>query len=460
VHLYDEARNELVPTATTDSANQVTGEPPTFGPGESAVWDVFDGGEPRICDGVRIAPDVYSSETRIQSEYILPIGDHGVFLLGSAEPNAFEDRTVSLAEILATDVEAAFDRLGRETELRDTSQRLQTVLNHTPDALFVLDDDQRIIEVNERACASLGYERGELLGTHRSEIGRSGQEEKTLSTGDDSFDALRENPGTVLTREGQHIRKDGSTFPVRVKVTWIEQNGENRFLAIARDISEIKTQQAQLRRQNEQLEEFAGIVSHDLRNPLATARTGIEVASRVGDGFDDTLERVEQAHDRMEALIDELLDLARNGQMIDGKNIEPIGLSDVAARGWGLASTNGAELQIENAGTVAADESRLQQLLENLFQNAVDHCGDATTVRVGALRNGFYIEDDGPGIPEKDREDVFDPGYTTRDDGTGFGLSIVRNVADAHGWDITITDSTDGGARFEFTGIETQDRDR
>nr|WP_079991684.1 ATP-binding protein [Halobaculum gomorrense] len=73
---------------------------------------------------------------------------------------------------------------------------------------------------------------------------------------------------------------------------------------------------------------------------------------------------------------------------------------------------------------------------------------------VGVLDDGFYIEDDGPGIPENKREDVFDAGYSTAEDGAGFGLSIVKHVAEAHGWEIQVTDGSEGGARFEITGIE------
>ena len=70
------------------------------------------------------------------------------------------------------------------------------------------------------------------------------------------------------------------------------------------------------------------------------------------------------------------------------------------------------------------------------------------------LEDGFYVEDDGPGIPEENRTDIFDSGYSTTGEGTGFGLSIVKRVAEAHGWDITVTESEVGGARFEITGVE------
>ena len=76
------------------------------------------------------------------------------------------------------------------------------------------------------------------------------------------------------------------------------------------------------------------------------------------------------------------------------------------------------------------------------------------TVTVGDLPDGFYIEDDGPGIPQADREEVFAAGYSTASAGTGFGLSIVNRVAQAHGWDVRVTDGSDGGARFEITGVD------
>ena len=477
IHLYDADRDALVPTATTDEATEVIGEIPTFEPNESLAWKAFESGDEAIYDDVQADPNVYDPETEIRSECYLPLGEHGVFLAGSPDPKTLDDRMVSLARILAANVEAALDRLDREIELRETSERLHTIIEHTPDALFVLDDDERIVEVNERACTSLGYEREELLGMRRPGIG------STTATEDfgeptDPLAPLREEPDTVLTKEGKHRRKDGSEFPVRVRITRIEHGGEGRFLAIARDISEVETRKQQLQRQNERLEEFAGIVSHDLRNPLSVARTGVELARRREGGCDDTLEKVEHAHERMEALIDDLLMFARNGQPIDEETVDRLELSDVVSRGWGLISTDNAELCLEDDTTIVADESRLRQLIENLVRNSVEHgstssrtgsddsvehgtpdnrtdSDEGVTIRVGALPDGFYIEDDGPGIPESEREDVFDPGYTTREDGTGFGLGIVRNVVDAHGWTVTITESADGGARFEITDVET-----
>jgi len=115
-----------------------------------------------------------------------------------------------------------------------------------------------------------------------------------------------------------------------------------------------------------------------------------------------------------------------------------------------MVSTGGASLVVETDATISADPQQLSRCFENLFQNAVEHGGDGVTVRVGATADGFYVADDGPGIDEARREAVFDPGYTTADDGTGFGLTIVKRIADAHGWDVNVTGSDAGGVRFEF----------
>ena len=91
----------------------------------------------------------------------------------------------------------------------------------------------------------------------------------------------------------------------------------------------------------------------------------------------------------------------------------------------------------------------------NPFRNAIEHGGSDVALEVGALpdHRGFYVEDTGPGIPKEDQKQVLEPGYTTADDGTGFGLAIVKEIVEAHGWEIRVTDGTDGGACFEISGV-------
>ncbi|WP_049987190.1 sensor histidine kinase [Halobellus rufus] len=225
------------------------------------------------------------------------------------------------------------------------------------------------------------------------------------------------------------------------------QTGQSIVLT---DVTHRERYRQELEAKNEKLEQFASIVSHDLRNPLQVAKGRVELALEQ----DDTthLDPVVRAHARMEQLIEEMLTLAREGVSID--ETETVDLGRIAERSWGMVAAADASLSVDlgDGPTVSADPERLQQLFENLFRNAVEHGGDDVVVTVGALSDGagFYVEDDGEGIPADEREEIFEAGYTTSTNGTGFGLAIVSEIVEAHGWEIRAVDGTDGGARFEI----------
>jgi len=206
-----------------------------------------------------------------------------------------------------------------------------------------------------------------------------------------------------------------------------------------------------LRRQNERLEEFASVVAHDIRDPLAGIRANAEVARETGD--EESFSAILSSVDRLEALVAELLELSRAGEVVDEP--ERVAVRAVAREAWTAVDAPEATLSVDHAGDVRADPPRLRRLFGNLLSNAVAHGGADVTVRVGALEGGetgFFVADDGPGIPADERERVFERGYTTSDDGTGFGLAIVDQIARAHGWSVALVESEAGGARFEFTG--------
>ena len=235
-------------------------------------------------------------------------------------------------------------------------------------------------------------------------------------------------------------------------------------------------------RQRERLKEFASVVSHDLRNPLSVAVGNVELAKETeGAAVDERLDRAHDALDWMDDLISDLLALAREGQSVE--ETASVDLRPVVEAAWRTAGGDAAELVVdERLPTVECDRRRLRQVLENLFRNAIEHgdadespsddrpgepgtvedgsSGESTTdeplrVFVGPLSDGFYVADDGTGIEPGERESVFEPGHTTADDGTGFGLAIVERVAEAHGWSVSVTESRAGGARFEFDGVNS-----
>jgi signal transduction histidine kinase len=170
----------------------------------------------------------------------------------------------------------------------------------------------------------------------------------------------------------------------------------------------------------------------------------------------------------MESLIDDLPTLAREGE--EATDLEDAELADICRECFETVETTDAETVVEATGTVRADPGRLKQLLENLFRNAVEHGStsppsharedavehgpDDVTITVGDRPDGFYVENDGPGIPADERERVFESGVTSSESDTGFGLAIVEEIAAAHGWDVVATEGSDGGARFEITGVD------
>jgi len=355
VHRYEPREEALVPVAWTSEIEDVIGDPPALGP-ESLAGEAFRSDDARRYDDLHDIDDLHNESTSLRSEFIVPLGDHGVVLVASTEPGAFDENDYRLAQLLCENATAAIERVAHEAKLRQREDELE--------------------------------------------------------------------------------------------------------------------------RENERLDEFASLVSHDLRNPLNVANGHLELASEACDS--PHIDSAAQALDRMGTLVDDVLALAREGQAVD--ETEPVDLSMVAAQCWANVETTDAQYHLVDDLVVMADESRLAQVFENLFRNAVEHgppsprsqapddAGehgssdgtDTLTVTVGALREsdgdpqGFYVEDDGVGISPAACERVFEAGYSTEDGGTGFGLRIVKDIVEAHGWDIECTAGEAGGARFEITGVDVR----
>ena len=223
---------------------------------------------------------------------------------------------------------------------------------------------------------------------------------------------------------------------------------------------------AEAERQRDRLEGFVHGVSHDLRNPLNVAQGRLDLARSEGDL--SHVDAAASAVDRTLELISDLLTLAKQGEQPG--ELEPVELAALADECWANVATGDATLVVDTDRRILAEDGRLKRLLENLFRNAADHGGDGATVVVGdispmytttraaAVRpSGFFVEDDGPGIAPDERDRVFEVGYTTDPNGTGFGLNIVTEVASAHGWEVSVSEGARGGARFEVTGVEGAD---
>ncbi|ELZ40416.1 sensor histidine kinase [Halorubrum tebenquichense] len=326
--------------------------------------------------------------------------------------------------------------------------------------------------------------------------------------------------GCVADEDRDRLRAALETGPVDVVYRvesgagsrWIHERGrevdDGDVVGYLFPADERVERRRRLERQRERLEEFASVVSHDLRNPLSVAVGNIELAADLaGDGTTERLDRALDALDRMDDLIGDLLTLAREGETV--RAAEPTELRSVVERAWDtVGEPADAALVVDGPlGEVPCDPDRLRQAFENLFRNALEHGtpdgvdalsgpaegtpGDdiasgtfstagegsaedgatgapdrldaagppdaAVRVRVGPTDDGFYVADDGPGIEAEERDAAFEPGHTTAPDGTGFGLAIVERIAAAHGWAVSVTESREGGARFEFACDESLD---
>ncbi|WP_152039615.1 PAS domain S-box protein [Salinigranum salinum] len=398
-HVLNEAGDALEPGVMAESVDDLFEAPPSYPkdaePGSRAavVWEAFERGVSlHIPDTDAYEP--LDESTPAGSVLIHTVGDHGVFVVSAPEPNAYDETDRALVDILVDSLGAAMDRVEREQRLRRREHRLE--------------------------------------------------------------------------------------------------------------------------RQNKRLSRFVDIVSHDLRSPLNVAAGHLRLARETNQP--DHLDSIEVAHDRIYELVESLLRLARGGETV--AEATAVDLAAAARASWRTVETPRARLVVDTDRVVLADESRLRQVLENLFRNAVEHgstthrsharddsvehgstnsrleadtAGEsggtgssapdretrgrpkstnggattddpltdgspaevAVTVTVGDLEGGFYVEDDGPGIPAAERERVLEVGYSRADDGIGFGLGIVEEIAAEHGWALTITDGTAGGARFELTGVDT-----
>jgi PAS domain S-box-containing protein len=263
-------------------------------------------------------------------------------------------------------------------------------------------------------------------------------------------DLLAEAKVGPVEVEGWHKRADGSVFWATCTLSPLGDEEFDSYGVVSQDTTSQKQYERMLERQNDRLKEFTDILSHDLRSPLSVIDGRLELFRATGET--EHLAAIETTTGRMERLVEDLLRVARQGEVVDQPEPIDIGVVLETAQEGAVPAT--ATFVYEPIPQVVADPDRLLQLLENLLRNSSEHGGEAVTVRVGPLENGFYIEDDGPGIPEPDRERVFDHGYSTREDGTGYGLSVVRSIVGAHGWDVVVTEAAGGGARFEITGVE------
>ncbi|MFB6189782.1 MAG: PAS domain S-box protein [Halapricum sp.] len=349
-----------------------------------------------------------------------------------------EGEIVGLAG-LAIDVT---DQKQREEELAATTQLLSTVVQTSPAAILVHDADGTVQFWNTAATELFGWTAEEAIRQPRPPFVTA----DTRPEFESLVDSVIEN-GTLGPREIRRQTRDGEWLDLQLSAAALSEDGEpERIVAFLTNVTDLKERERRLKRQNDRLEQFTRVLAHDLRNPVQVVRGQLER----GDALDPL--SIERAIDRIQAIVEDVLAVARSDPLVTDTSALP--LTTVARDVWQQFDAPNASLSIESTCTFEGNRARVYRLLDHLFENAVQHGGPSVTITVGSLDDGFYVEDDGPGIDEGEQERVFEPGYSTEPHATGFGLNIVREITEAHGWQIDLA-GTDGGARFEVRGVDS-----
>jgi len=464
-------RDENLLRTRAVSAPKLQVAPEPFRPGEGLVGKSIAESRSFHVGDVRDHPEAKPTDDRYRSALSIPLPEDAAFQAVSTTVDAYSEADRELAELLCTHAGHALERIAYERAITDERDRFAALFENVPDAAvqYAVDDGRlRIERVNATFARMFGVEAADAVGLLVDE----------LLVPDSQRDDAEELHRSIV--EGERLEREvrrgtgGETKPFLLRSVPVASEGtrpapdrdtDDTGYLIYTDVSALKERERDLRRKNERLDEFASIVSHDLRNPLQVAQGHASIIEETGET--DGIESVRAQLDRIERLIDDVLTLARKGKTVGTS--EPASLETAATEAWQHVATESASLDVGDLPVVEGDPQRLQELFENLFRNAISHGGSDVTVTVGtpverdATSDGaedesdsgagdllFYVDDDGAGIPPDSRERVFDDGFSTADDGTGLGMTIVERIANAHDWTVDVTKSASGGARFEF----------
>ncbi|GGM67719.1 PAS domain S-box-containing protein [Halarchaeum rubridurum] len=351
------------------------------------------------------------------------------------------------APLLARKITTSVEHRRAQREAERTDRRLREIVSVTEQVLWVFSADWSELQfINDRHEALFGQ----------------------------STETLRDDPASFLERvhddDAERVQvamehaSGGEPQVVEYRVEksdavqlWVESrcrpirddDGDVvSIVGLSRDVTDRKVYQHELVEKVDQLEEFAGTVAHDLRNPLNVADGNVRL---VADEHDH--ERLWTALDalgRMDALVEDLLERAREGERVGERQCAEF--AELITGSYENVHAPGSSLDVTGSIALDCDVTRVMEAFENLIRNAVEHGSSDVTITAGVLADdrGVYVEDDGPGIPASERERVFEKGYTTAKTGSGFGLAIVERIVDGHGWSLDVREGTDGGARFEI----------
>ncbi len=358
------------------------------------------------------------------------------------------------------------EQRNHKKQLVASQNRLRSIIENSADVLLLHREDGTLIDVNQAACDSLGYDRDELLGMNVCDIEKHFSAEDMVRT----FHAF--GTDKTITSTGIHQRKDGSQFPVEVQVRKFLAGNEYQLVAFARDITNRKRNEEELIKVKklESIGLLAGGIAHDFNNLLSIIIGNIDLAkhhARGDERIGKYLQKAGNASNRAADLTQQLLTFSRGGEPVR-KSADIVQVIRESTE----FSLHGASIQVEYdcpdhplAGNI--DTGQISQVIQNLVINARQAMPSGGTLRIGcreecvdvahfpdSLAPGRYIRvsvsDTGPGIDASSRDSIFDPYFTTKSDGSGLGLALSYSIIRKHGGVIFVDGDYTQGASFVF----------
>jgi PAS domain S-box-containing protein len=421
-------------------------------------------------NGIQYKTDNFQKTEHSQWGDILVRGEKA----GSIEVYRFEERREdkegSFLKEEGALLGAVCEKLGRIAELKQATDKLRlfrTLIDQSNDCIFILEPKWgRFLDVNDRACESLGYSRKELLEMSIKDI----EEFPDDSSWQQQVEELKLKGDIVI--QGRHKCKDGTRFFAETSLKFVKEEKEDYIIAIARDITERKkaeNRQTELIKEvenvNRELKDFAYIVSHDLKAPLRGIKTLASwLSADYGDKFDELgkeqMKLLSGRVDRMYNLINGILEYSRIGRLQENRAIVDLNklVPEIIDT---IAPPENITITVENElPTIECEPTRITQVFQNLLSNAVKYMDKPQgQIKVGCVEeNGFWkfnVTDNGPGIEERHFERIFQMFQTLapRDDfeSTGIGLTITKKIVELYGGRIWVQSKVRQGCTFFFT---------
>jgi PAS domain S-box-containing protein len=360
-----------------------------------------------------------------------------------------------------------------ESALRENEERFRLIVSNVKDyAHIMLDTEGLVVSWNQGAERIKGYRAEEIIGKHFSQFYTS----EDIDNGLPNFELEQAAKNGSFEGESWSVRKDGSCFLASVVITALRDEGGplRGFGKITRDITErrkseehLKRTMAELKRSNDELEQFAYVASHDLQEPLRMVASYTQLLAqryrgRLDSDADEFIEYAVDGCNRMQRLIKDLLSYSRSGanigalQQVSGETALQEALENLQV----TIEENGAVVTHDALPVILTDETQLVQLFQNLVGNAIKYrSAEVPHVNVSAQKNGrkewiFSVRDNGLGIEPQYFEKIFVLFQRLHGrnefEGTGIGLAMCKKIVDRLGGRIWVDSEPAKGSTFFF----------